>query len=100
MASTAGCVIAVWRRSSSAFATASASAGIDEDKFAERLAQQRRHHAIGFGESLGDDGLGGAQRLQHVDVLRTLAGIEERHLGAGPRPRKMPCARSAFQNAG
>ncbi len=37
-------------------------------------------HAIGFGEGLGDDRFGGAERLQHVHVLRALAGIEERDL--------------------
>ena len=54
---------------------------VDEDELAERLAQQRSHHAIRFGKSLGHDRFGGAQRLEHVDVLRTLAGIEERNLG-------------------
>ena len=30
---------------------------VDENKFGERLAQQWRHHAIGFGKSRGDNGL-------------------------------------------
>ena len=81
MASTAGCVMAVWRRSSSALATAFAIGCVDEDVLAQRFAKQRGHDAIRFGESFGHDGFSGAERLQHIHVLRALAGIEERHLG-------------------
>ena len=45
--------MAVWRRSSSALATASASTVINKNKFAERLAEQRSHNAIGFGKCFG-----------------------------------------------
>ena len=54
---------------------------VNEDEFAERLAEQRRHHAIGFGKSFGHNRLRRAERSQHVHVLRALAGIQERHLG-------------------
>ena len=53
---------------------------IDEDELAERLAQQRGHNAIRFGKKFGHNWFGGAKRLDHVDVLRALAGIQERHL--------------------
>ena len=56
---------------------------VHEDKFAERLAQQRRHHAIGFGKNFRHNRLHCAEWLQHVHVLRALAGIQERHLGRG-----------------
>ena len=56
---------------------------VDEDELAERLAEQGRHDAVGFGKGFGHDRFGGAERLEHVDVLRALAGIQERHLGRG-----------------
>ena len=42
---------------------------VNEDEFAERLAQQRRENLIRFRKSLGYDGFGGAQRLDHIHVL-------------------------------
>ena len=74
--------------------------GIDEDELGKRLAQQRRHHAICFGERLG-----ARWALQRGAVESMLAYCEpwpvyrKATLGAGPCPRKIPCARSAFQNA-
>ncbi len=58
MVSTAGCVISVWRRVFFRLGDGCWVSRIDKDEFGERLAQQRRHHAIGFGKGLGDDGLG------------------------------------------
>ena len=92
--------MAVWRRSSSALATAFGVGFVDEDEVAERLAQQRRHDAIGFGEGLGHDRLGRAQRLQHVHVLRALAGVQERHLGRGAVAAEDALRAQAFQIAG
>ena len=54
---------------------------IHENEIAERLANQRGHHAIRFGESLGDNRFQRAQRLQHVDILRALAGIQKSNFG-------------------
>ncbi len=59
--------------------------GVDEDVVGERpAAQQRGHHLVGLGEGLGNDGLDVTQVGEHVDVLRALAGVQER--GRGRRP--------------
>ena len=55
-------------------------AGVDEDEVAERLAEDGCHDPVGFGERISDDGLARTKRSEHVQVLRTLAWIEEGHL--------------------
>ena len=50
MASTAGCVIAVWRRSFFGLRHGGGVGRVDENEIGERLAEQRRHDAVGFGE--------------------------------------------------
>ena len=52
---------------------------VNEDIVGQRLAEQRGHDAVGFVEEFGHDWFGGAQRREHVDVLRALPGVEERH---------------------
>ena len=52
---------------------------VDEDVVGQRLAEQRGHHAVGVAEQLGDDRLGLPQAGEHVDVLRSLAGVHEGH---------------------
>src|ERR1035438_9287841 len=46
---------------------------VHENEFAERLAEQRRHHPIGFGKNFRHNRLDCAEWLQHVHVLRALA---------------------------
>ena len=57
---------------------------VDEDVRAERAAEQRGHHLVGLTERVGHDRLGRPQPLQHVDVLRALAGVQEGNLRSGP----------------
>jgi hypothetical protein len=52
---------------------------VDEHVVAERTAQERRHHLVGFCEGVGDDRLLVAQGGEHVHVLRALARVEEGH---------------------
>ena len=74
---------------------------VREDVLGQRLAEQRRHDPVGLVERRGDERLPLAQVAQHVDVLRALAGVEERDLWPGaPRPTKTPWARSIFHMAG
>ena len=56
---------------------------VDEDVRRQRAAQQWGHHVVGLTERLGDDRLARAQLVEHVDVLRALTGVEERHLRGG-----------------
>ena len=58
--------------------------GVDEDVGAERTPEQRRHHRVGAAERVGDERLVPAQHVEHVHVLRALAGVEEGHLGRRP----------------
>ena len=53
---------------------------IDEDHVGQRPTQQWCHHHVGLGEGRGDRRLVCPQPGQHVDVLRTLAGVEEGNL--------------------
>ena len=55
--------------------------GVDEDVGRQRATQDRRHHRVSLGERLGDDGVLAAQLIEHVHVLRALAGVEEGDLG-------------------
>ena len=54
---------------------------VDEDVRRERSPEQGRHDPVRLREGLGDHRNPVAQGLQHVDVLRSLAGVEEGHLG-------------------
>ena len=56
---------------------------VNKDKFAERLAEQRSHHAIGLSKGFGHNRLCRSKQLEHVRVLRALAGIHESDLGSG-----------------
>ncbi len=58
-------------------------AGVGEEELRERLAEQRRRHAIRLGEDVGDDRLDVTQLVEHVHVLRALAGVEECDLWSG-----------------
>ena len=53
---------------------------VREDVFGQRLTEQWRHHPVGLVECRGDQRLLLAKVAQHVDVLRALAGVEERDL--------------------
>ena len=75
--------MAVWRRSSSALATASGSAastkinslsGLPSSGVITRSASAKVSATMGSAARSG---------LEHIHVLRALAGIEERHLGRG-----------------
>ena len=56
---------------------------IHKDKFTQRLSKQWCHDAVRFGKGSGHNGFDGAEGPQHIDVLRALAGVEERDLGRG-----------------
>ena len=56
---------------------------VDEDVRRQRTTEQWRHHVIRLLERLGDDRFAGTKLVEHVDVLRSLAGIEERHFRRG-----------------
>ena len=58
--------------------------GVNEDEFAERLAQDGGQHAIRFGKSFRHDRFDVAEFLKHVHVLRALSGIEECNFGGRP----------------
>ena len=62
----------------------------------KRLAQQRSHDAVRFGKRFAHDRLGGAERLQHVGVLRALAGIQESNLGRGATAAEDPLCAYSF----
>ena len=57
---------------------------IDKDVLAQRLAEEGRHHLVGLFEGACHDRFCRAQAAQHVDVLRSLAGIQKRYLRGGP----------------
>ena len=61
---------------------------VDEDELAERPAEQRCHDPVRVGEDGGDERLTLAQPGQHVDVLRALARVQERHLGRCAAPEE------------
>ncbi len=73
---------------------------VDEDEFAERLAKQRRHDAIRFRKSFGNDRLCRPKQLQHVHVLRALTGIQERNFGTGAVAAKNPLRAQPFPHRG
>ena len=68
---------------------------VAEDERGEGAAEERGHHPVGLGEGLGDDGLGGDEIVEHVDVLRALAGEEEGDLGCRTPPEEHSCAGGA-----
>ncbi len=53
---------------------------VDEDVRRQRTPEQRGHHRVSLTECVGHDRLDLAQPAQHVDVLRTLPGVQEGHL--------------------
>ena len=53
---------------------------IDKDVGGQRLAQDGRHHLVGFLERGSDDRFDGGQQAAHVGVLAALAGEEETDL--------------------
>jgi hypothetical protein len=57
---------------------------VDEDVRRQRPAEHRRHDPVRLRERVRDHRHLGAQRLQHVDVLRALPGVEEGDLRGRP----------------
>ncbi len=63
---------------------------VTEDERRQRTAEKGRHDLVGLAEGVGDDRLAADEVVEHVDVLRALAGVEEGHLGCGPAPDEDP----------
>ena len=63
---------------------------VDEDVRREGAVEHRGHDPVGLRERVGHDRYLGAQVLEHVDVLRALSGVEERHLGGGTPAHEDP----------
>ena len=95
VASTAGWVISVCISCLASRSAAASVGGVGEDVLGQRLAQQRRHDPVGLVERRGDQRLALTQLGEHVDVLRALAGVEERDLCAGRRGRRTRPGRAA-----
>ena len=73
---------------------------VDEDVGGQRAPEQRGHDPVGLGEGLGDDRLRARSALEHVDVLRALAGVEEGDLGRRAAADEDALWRSIFHMAG